>query len=39
MAILLKAINRVNAVPIKIPTSFFIMLKRAIADSFGLTKT
>jgi hypothetical protein len=38
MAMLLKAIYRFNAIPIKIPTQFFIELKQ-FANSFGITKT
>jgi hypothetical protein len=37
VAILLKAIYRFNAVPIKIPTQFFIELEQFV-NSFGITK-
>jgi hypothetical protein len=35
MAILLKAINRFNAIPIKISTQFYIELERAICEFIG----
>jgi hypothetical protein len=39
MAILLKAIYRFNAIPIKIPPQFFIGLERAISNFIFNNKT
>ena len=38
MAILLKAIYRHNAIPIKIPNQFFMELENQSANFFGITK-
>jgi hypothetical protein len=38
MAILPKAINRFNAIPLKIPTQFFIDLETAILNYTGKSK-
>jgi len=38
MVIFSKAIYRFKAIPIKTSTQFYIEIKRAICNSFGMTK-